>query len=97
MGNTLSEVQRQQLQAQAKAAGLPYATILAQHLYDLQGLEEVLTAELTQAKQGVGTTSTNSATSSTANSKIAEVTRKLTTCQAEITAYNTEQQQATHS
>ena len=92
MNNSFPDTERQKLQAQAKAAGLPYTTILGQHLYDLQGLEDILTTELAQLKQAH-----NPASPGASDAKTDEVTRKLTACQAEISAYKAEQQQATHS
>ena len=82
-----------QMQAQAAAAGMPYATILKQHLYDLQGLEEVLSSEQLQAKQALSEIPPNSPGFKEASAKLADLTGKLANCQAEIAAYQQEIQQ----
>lgn len=79
---TIPDAVRQQMKQQAAAAGMPYGTLVGQKVYDLQGLVAVLTGEL-QAAQQAG------------NSKqIAIVTGKLARRQAELAAYQAEQQAA---
>lgn len=79
---TIPDAVRQQMKQQAAAAGMPYGTLVGQKVYDLQGLVAVLTSEL-QAAQQAG------------NSKqIRDVTGKLARRQAELAAYQAEQQAA---
>lgn len=79
---TIPDATRAKMKQQANAAGMPYGTLVGQKVYDLQGLVDVLTSELQQAKQ-------------TGDSKkIGDVTGKLTRHQAELAAYKAEQQAA---
>lgn len=79
---TISDAVRAKMKQQAAAAGMPYGTIVGQKVYDLQGLVDVLTAEL-QAAQQAGDAK-----------KIGEVTGKLAHRQAELAAYKAERQTA---
>lgn len=79
---TIPDTVRQQMRQRATASGMPYGTLVAQKVYDLQGLVKVLTDEL-QAAQQAGDPK-----------KIGEVTGKLTHHRAELAAYQTEQQAA---
>lgn len=89
MGNpSLPEEVRDQLKKQAQVAGLPYATILEQHIYDLQGLESVLEAELRDADQAL--MANNPQSEPLLRCKVAEVRHKLEACQAQIAAYQKE-------
>lgn len=76
---TIPDAVRKQMKQQAAASGLPYATIVGQKVYDLQGLVDVLTAELQDA-QKVGD-----------RTQIGEITGKLTRRRAELAAYQAEQ------
>jgi hypothetical protein len=79
---TIPDATRAQMKQQATAAGMPYGTLVGQKVYDLQGLVDVLTAELQQAQQGGD------------SKKIGEVTGKLARRRAELAAYKAEQQAA---
>jgi len=82
MSVTIPDAVRQKMKQQAAAAGMPYGTLVGQKVYDLQGLVDVLTSELQQARQA-------------GNSKqIGDVTGKLAHHQAELAAYKAEQQAA---
>lgn len=93
MAYTIPEKVRDQMQQQATAAGLPYATIVAQRLYDLQGLATVLQTTLDQAQQAVRTT-TDPVALAAAKKQVADVSHKLAHCQDEVTAYQQEEQAA---
>ena len=82
MSFTIPDAVRQKMKQQAVAAGMPYGTLVGQKVYDLQGLVNVLTGELQQARQAG-----NSA-------QIGDVTGKLARHQAELAAYKAEQQAA---
>jgi hypothetical protein len=79
---TIPDATRAQMKQQAAAAGMPYATLVGQKVYDLQGLVDVLTGELQQARQAGD------------SKKIGDVTNKLARHQAELAAYRAEQQAA---
>lgn len=82
MAFTIPEAVREQMKQQAAAAGMPYGTLVGQKVYDLQGLVAVLSSEL-QAAQQAG------------NSKqIRDLAGKLARHQAELAAYQAEQQAA---
>ena len=70
----------------AAASGSPYATIVGQHVYDIQGLVNVLTEEVAQAKKP-GT--------SFAPDKLADLEQKLAASQEQLAAYQQEQQHPT--
>ena len=74
----LTEAERARLQRQAAAAGLPYATLVGQRLYDLRGLADVLSGELDQARQAGD------------DGQVAAATRKLARCRSQIAAYERE-------
>ncbi len=76
------------LRQQAENAGMPYATVLAQHVYDLQGLVEVLKSEVTRVQGG---------DPSTTSGQLADAARKLAEHEAELAAYQAEQQRAASS
>jgi hypothetical protein len=82
MAFMIPEATRAQMKQQAAAAGMPYATLVGQKVYDLQGLVDVLSAELHDAQQ-VGDPK-----------RISEVTGKLDRHKAELDAYKAEQQVA---
>lgn len=82
MAFSIPDAKRAQMKQQATAAGMPYATVVGQHVYDLQGLVDVLSAELQQAHQAGN------------GAQTAEVQRKLTARQAELAAYRQEQTSA---
>lgn len=79
---TIPDAVRQQMRQRAAAAGMPYGTLVGQKVYDLQGLVDVLTSELQQARQ-VGN-----------SEQIRAVAGKLARHQAELAAYKAEQQAA---
>jgi hypothetical protein len=79
---TIPDATRAQMKQQAAAAGMPYATLVGQKVYDLQGLVDVLTGELQQAQQAGE------------SKRIGDVTGKLARHQAELAAYTAEQQAA---
>ena len=79
---TIPEATRTQMKQQAVAAGMPYATLVGQKVYDLQGLVDVLTAELHDAQQAGDT------------KRIGQVTGKLTRHKAELDAWEAERQAA---
>jgi len=74
MADGLTDAERAQLRQQAAAAGLPYATLVGQRLYDLRGLADVLD----QARQAGDA------------GQIAAATRKLARCRGQIAAYERE-------
>ncbi len=78
MADGLTDAERAQLRQQAAAAGLPYATLVGQRLYDLRGLADVLAGELDQARQAGDA------------GQIAAATRKLARCRGQIAAYERE-------
>lgn len=78
MVDELTDAARAQLRQQATAAGLPYATLVGQRLYDLRGLADVLTGELDQARQAGD------------DRQVAAATRKLARCRGQIAAYERE-------
>jgi len=82
MAFTIPDAARAQMKQQAAAAGMPYATLVGQKVYDLQGLVAVLSAELQDAQQAGNT------------KRISEVTEKLARHKAELDAYKAEQQAA---
>jgi hypothetical protein len=82
MSFTIPDAVRQRMKQQAAAAGMPYGTLVGQKVYDLQGLVDVLTSELQQAKQAGD------------SKKIGDVTGKLAHRQSELAAYQAEQQAA---
>lgn len=79
---TIPDATRAQMKQQAAAAGMPYATLLGQKIYDLQGLVDVLTGELQEARQAGD------------SKRIGDLTGKLAHRQAELAAYQAEQQAA---
>jgi hypothetical protein len=79
---TIPDVVRQRMKQQAAAAGMPYGTLVGQKVYDLQGLVDVLAGELQAARQAGDST------------RIGDVTGKLARRQAELAAYQAEQQAA---
>ncbi len=79
---TIPDAERQRMRHLAASSGLPYATIVGQKVYDLQGLVDVLTSELAAAQQAGDT------------KKIGELTGKLAHRRAELAAYQAEQQAA---
>jgi len=79
---TIPDTVRQRMRQQAAAAGMPYATLVGQKVYDLQGLVNVLAGELRDAQQAGDRT------------RIAELTGKLAHYQAELAAYEAEQRTA---
>ena len=64
MAYTIPQATRDQWHKLAQSAGLPYAIIVGQHIYDLQGLIRVLEEELQKATQP--TTSPNTSSTSAA-------------------------------
>ncbi|HEX2914308.1 MAG TPA: hypothetical protein VH186_26145 [Chloroflexia bacterium] len=83
MASSLPEAKRSEMEKLAKDSGLPYATILGQHIYDLKGLESVLCSQLERAKtEGKGDT----------DKQVVELCRKLKECQEQIAAFEQEQQ-----
>jgi len=82
MSFTIPEAVRQNMKQRATAAGMPYGTLVGQQVYDLHGLVNVLADELKAAQQSGDT------------KKIGEVMGKLTRRQAELAAYQAEQQAA---
>lgn len=78
MADGLTDAARAQLRQQAAAAGLPYATLVGQRLYDLRGLADVLRGELDQARRAGD------------DGQVAAATRKLARCRSQIAAYQRE-------
>ncbi len=78
MVDGLTDTERARLRQQAAAAGVPYATLVGQHLYDLRGLADVLAGELDQARQAGD------------DRQVAAATRKLARCRSQIAAYERE-------
>ena len=76
---TIPAAKRAAMQAQAQAAKMPYATVVGQHVYDLQGLVQVLTDQLAAATKAADV------------KQVADLTHKLTARQAELAAYQHEQ------
>ena len=56
MAYSIPDKVRDQMHRQATASGLPYATIVGQRLYDLQGLADVLKTAVQQAQQAASAT-----------------------------------------
>lgn len=79
---TIPDAVRQRMKQQAAAAGMPYGTLVGQKVYDLQGLVDVLASELQAARQAGDST------------RIGDLTGKLAHRQAELAAYQAEQQAA---
>lgn len=79
---TIPDAVRQRMRQQAAAAGMPYATLVGQKVYDLRGLVEVLAGELQAARQTGDRT------------RISEVAGKLARRQAELAAYQAEERAA---
>lgn len=75
-----------QMRQQAVNAGMPYATVVAQHVYDLQGLVAVLKDEVAHVQGG---------DLSTKSGQPSDAARKLAAREAELAAYQQEQQRAT--
>lgn len=83
-----------QLRQQATAAGMPYSTVLAQHIYDLQGLIALLRDEVTRAQATANDVQATPVDRATATKQLAAATRKLTEREAELAAYQQEQRTA---
>ena len=65
MAYTIPQATRDQWHKLAQSAGLPYATIVGQHIYDLQGLIRVLEEEVQKATSAQPTSPTNSSITAT--------------------------------
>jgi hypothetical protein len=91
MSYIIPEATRIQWKQQAKAANIPYATIVGQHIYDLQGLAEVLSQQLAQATQTLNAIEANTSATAEARHKVAELSKKLEHCQLQLMAYQQEQ------
>lgn len=88
---TIPPAKRAQMQQQAQAAQMPYATVVGQHVYDLQGLVQVLTDALaTATKQAADPTAAADAHAA-AIKQVADLAHKLAARQAELAAYQREQ------
>ncbi|CCF85831.1 hypothetical protein [Nitrolancea hollandica] len=74
----------------AADSGLPYATIVNQHLYDIRGLAGVLSEQLERDKQTVSDPSTDEAARDAARADAAVLAKKLASAQAKIAAYERE-------
>ncbi len=79
------------MQQQAQAAKMPYATVVGQHVYDLQGLVQVLTDELAGATKTAADTAVTADTRAAAAKEVTDLTHKLAARQAELAAYQREQ------
>jgi len=90
---SIPPAKRVAMQQQAQAAGMPYATVVGQHVYDLQGLVQVLTDELAHATKTAADT-TVTADARAATKEVADLTHKLAARQAELAAYQHEQANA---
>ncbi len=86
MSYIIPEGTRKQWKKLADASGSPYAKIVGQHVYDIQGLVNVLTEQVAQAKQPA---------TALAPDKLAELEHKLAASQEQLAAYQQEQQHPT--
>jgi len=82
----------QEMRKLAESSGLPYATIVNQHLYDLQGLVGALQSELADARAALNDASSAGDLES-AKTHESEVARKLAEAQEEVAAYQQESAQ----
>lgn len=90
MTYTIPEATRAQWKKLASASGLPYATIVNQHLYDIRGLADVLSEQLERDQQTAGDTSQDEAARDAARADAAVLAKKLASAQAKIAAYEQE-------
>ena len=84
---TIPEKTLDQLRKQAAASQLPFSTMVKQRLYDLEGLAEVLSSELALAQEQLNQQPAGKEGQTETSRKVAELTRKLQECQAQIAAY----------
>ena len=78
---------------QAQSAGMAYSTVVGQHIYDLQGLVEVLKQQLQQAMDTLKTLPNNSSDYEPTEHKITNLKAKLDHTEQQLAAYQAEQQQ----
>ncbi len=79
----------QEMKKLAESSGLPYATIVNQRLYDLQGLVGALQLELHDAQAALNRAS-SAGDLEAAKAHESEVARKLAEAQEEVSAYKHE-------
>ena len=91
---TIPPAKRAAMQGQAQAAKMPYATVVGQHVYDLQGLVQVLTDQLAGATKAAADITATADTRAAAAKEVADLTHKLAARQAELAAYQHEQASA---
>lgn len=80
---------RQEMKRLADSSGLPYATVVNQRLYDLQGLVGALQSELADAHAALNNAS-SAGDLEAAKTRESEVARKLAEAQDEVAAYQAE-------
>ena len=90
MTYTIPEATRARWKKLAADSGLPYATIVNQHLYDIRGLADVLSDQLARDQQVAADTSKDEATRDAARADAAVLAKKLASAQAKIRAYEQE-------
>lgn len=94
MAHTIPDHVRQEMKGLAGSSGLPYATVVNQRLYDLQGLVGALQSELNDARAVLNDAS-SAGDLEAAKAKESEVARKLAEAQEEVEAYQAELAQGT--
>jgi len=82
---------RAAMQQQAQAAKMSYATVVGQHVYDLQGLVQVLTDQLAGATKTAVDTAVTADARAAAVKEVTDLTHKLAARQTELAAYQHEQ------
>ena len=90
MSYQVSEHTRAQWRRLAEASGLPYATIVGQHVYDIQGLVSTLTAQHERATQAASDPALDAAGRTAAVAQLASLTTQLTRAQEQLAAYQQE-------
>ena len=90
----IPEATRTQWKKLAQATGMPYSTVVGQHVYDIQGLVEALDQELTQTTKTQSSTPANTTTFEETSRKVKELTAKLEHTRQQLAAYQLEQQKA---
>lgn len=93
MAYTIPDATRQQWKKQAQAASMAYSTIVGQHVYDMQGLVEVLDQQLAQATKDLNGTAPNTPGFEEATKKVKELRVKLDQSNQKLAAYRLEQKQ----
>src|SRR4051812_18552879 len=78
---------------QAQSTGMAYSTVVGQHVYDIEGLVEVLKQQLEQSTNALKTVPANSPEYEQVDRKIANLKAKLDHAEQQLAAYQAEQNQ----